>query len=126
MAVAIARIISPEVAAITNPGVAIIRQSKQLRAGLMPATTLMPFTIRVKMADNIRSEDSVAAGTAGDAAGTGTVSTEVATEVTTVEVLAAMTTRAMVTPLISNLNPQETTSRRRKMTAKSPRTTRSS
>ena len=118
MAVAIAR--------ITNPEAVITRQSKQQRAALMPATTLMPCTLPVKMADNIRSEDSVAAGTAGDAAGTGTVSTEVATEVTTVEVLAAMTTRAMVTPLISNLNPQETTSQRRKMTAKPLKTTRSS
>ena len=122
---AIARITNPE-AVTTKAGAVITSQSKQLREALMPATTLMPFTIPVIMADNIRSEDSVAAATAGDAAGMGTVSTEVATEVTTVEVLATMTTRAMVTPLISNLNPQETTSRRRKMTAKSPRTTRSS
>lgn len=122
---AIARIISPE-AAITKAGVAIIRQSKQLRAELMPATTLMPCTIPVKMADNIRSEDSVAAATAGDAAGTGTVSTEVATEVTTVEALVAMVTRATATPLISSPKPQETTSQRRKMTAKPLKTTRSS
>jgi hypothetical protein len=125
VAVAIARITNPE-AAITNPEAAIISQSKQLRAGLMPATTLMPCTIPVKMADHIRSEDSVAAGTAGDAAGTGTVSTEVATEVTTVEALVAMVTRATATPLISSPKPQETTSQRRKMTAKPLKTTRSS
>jgi hypothetical protein len=124
--VAIARITNPEGAAITKAGAVITRQSKQRRGELKAATTLMPCTIPVKMADNIRSEDSVAAGTAGDAAGTGTVSTEVATEVTTVEVLVAMVTRATATPLISNPNPQETTSQRRKMTAKPLKTTRSS
>lgn len=122
---AIARITNPEVVT-TKEGAAITSQSKQLRAALKPATTMMRFTIPVKMADNTRSEGSVVAGTAGDAAATATASTEVATEVTTVEALVAMTMRAMATPLISNPKQQETTSLRRKMTAKSPRTTRSS
>ena len=121
----IARITNPE-AVTTKEGAVTTRQSKQLRAALMPATTMMPCTLPVKMADNTRSEGSVVVATAEDVAATGTVSTEVATEATTVEVLAAMTTRATVTPLISSPKPQETTSRRRKMTAKSPRTTRSS
>ena len=123
---AIARITNPE-AVTTKEGAVTTRQSKQLRAALMPATTMMPCTLPVKMADNTRSEGSVVVATAGDVAATGTVSTEVATEGTTVEALAAMTTRATATPLISSPKPQETTSRRgRKMTAKSPRTTRSS
>ena len=121
----IARITNPE-AVTTKEGAVTTRQSKQLRAALMPATTMMPCTLPVKMADNTRSEGSVVVATAEDVAATGTVSTEVATEATTVEVLAAMTTRATVTPLISSPKPQETTSRRRKMTAKSPRTMRSS
>ena len=123
---AIARTINPEVAT-TNPEVASISQSKQQRAALKPATTMMRFTRPVKMADNIRTENSTTvAATAGDVADTETTSTEAVIEGTTVEALVATTTRAMATPLTSSPKPPESTNQRRKMTAKSLRTTRSS
>lgn len=123
---AIARTINLEVASI-KPGVVSTRQSKQQMGALKEATTMMRCTHPVKMADNIRSENSTTvAATAGDVADTETMSTEVVIEGTTVEALVATKMRAMDTPLISNPKPQESTNQRRKMTAKSLRTTRSS
>ena len=128
----IARIINPEVASIkpeaesTKPEEASISKSKQTKEVLKPATTLMRFTLPVKMADNLRSENSTVADTAVDVVDTETMSTEVVIEVTTVEVLVATKMKAMAIPLISNPKPQESTNQRRKMTAKSLRTTRSS
>ena len=116
---AIARIINPEVVSIS--------QSKQTRGALKAATTLMRCTLPVKMAVNIRSENTTTVvATAEDVADTETMSTEVVIEGTIGEVLVATTTRAMATPLTSNPKPQESTNQRRKMTAKSLRTTMSS
>jgi hypothetical protein len=132
VAVGIAKIINPEVASIkpeaesTKPEEASISKSKQTRGALKPATTMMRCTLPVKMADNIRSENSTVADTAVDVVDTETMSTEVVIEVTTVEVLVATKMKAMAIPLISNPKPQESTNQRRKMTAKSLRTTRSS
>ena len=130
---AIARITNPEVAttspevATISPEVATISQSKPQRAALKPATTMMRCTRPVKMADNIRSESSTTvAATAGGVADMETTSTEVVIEGTTGEVLVATTTRATATPLTSSPKPPESTNQRRKMTAKSLRTKRSS
>ena len=123
---AIARTINPEVAT-TKPEAASISQSKQQRGALKAATTMMRCTRPVKMADNIRSESSTTvAATGGDVADTETMSTEVVIEVTTAEALVATRMRAMATPLISSPKPPESTNQRRKTTAKSLRTTRSS
>ena len=123
---AIARTINPE-AVTTSPEVASISQSKPQREALKPATTMMRSTRPVKMADNIRSENTTTvAATAGDVGDTETMSTEVVIEGTTGEVLVATKMRAMATPLISSPKPQESINQRRKMTVKSLRTTRSS
>ena len=117
--------ISPEVASI-SPELASISQSTRMRLELKPATIMMRFTLPVKMADNIKSENSTVVATAVDAGDTEEMSTEVVIEATTEEVLVATTMRAMALPLISNPRPLESTNQRRKMTAKSLKMMRSS
>jgi hypothetical protein len=117
--------ISPEVASI-SPELASISQSTRMRLELKPATIMMRFTLPVKMADNIKSENSTVVATAVDAGDTEEMSTEVVIEATTEEVLVATTMRAMAIPLISNPSPLESTNQRRKMTAKSLKMMRSS
>lgn len=118
-------IISPEVATI-RPQVASISNTKHTRVVLKPATTMMRCKLLVKMADNLGSENPTVVATAGDVADTEAMNTEVVIEVTTVEVLVATKMRATAILLISSPKPQESTNQRRKMTAKSLKTMRSS